>query len=316
MTAAFAMAGLGVGVLAGTHAAIWGSYKDSPYEGFTWRQFLRSIVLAAVLGPIVAWLTGLDPLTAAGLATLFGVVYAIERVVGEAYKTFFREQDQSKYTIPMQLAVLGRPVASRAARAVVGLGYVAAVAAGVIAVGWLEGRMAPLPRLTMALSIGALGGWFSAFGGAWKDAPIEGFELLKFFRSPVVAAGFAWLALGLVGSWTVVMLAAIGYTVATIESYKTFLSAGKPPGKFASQPLVFPEARRWRHRLIPVYLAIWMVVIWAAGAGLASRAAAPATAPGASVPVAEAVASRDRPAGGARYRSGLSRVHPAEPTRW
>ena len=38
------------------------------------------------------------------------------------------------------------------------------------------------------LTVGALGGWYSAFGGAWKDAPIEGFQLFKFFRSPLQAA--------------------------------------------------------------------------------------------------------------------------------
>jgi hypothetical protein len=42
--------------------------------------------------------------------------------------------------------------------------------------------------------VASISGWISAFLGAWKDAPIEGFETLKFFRSPVVAGlyGCSW----------------------------------------------------------------------------------------------------------------------------
>ena len=54
--------------------------------------------------------------------------------------------------------------------------------------GRLQRTFGPLPRLVTALTVGALGGWYSAFGGAWKDTPIEGFQLFKCFRSPLQAA--------------------------------------------------------------------------------------------------------------------------------
>ena len=46
----------------------------------------------------------------------------------------------------------------------------------------------PLP---LVVAVGGLGGWISAFGGAWKDAPKEGFQIFKFFRSPIIASLFA-----------------------------------------------------------------------------------------------------------------------------
>ena len=59
----------------------------------------------------------------------------------------------------------------------------------------------------------------------------------------------------------VVALAAIGYTIATTESYKTFLFPSRPRGKFAGKPVQFPEILRKRNRVVPVYLGIWVAVL-------------------------------------------------------
>ena len=243
-----------VGGGAGLHAGIWGLYKDAPYEGFTWRQFIRSIVVAAILGPVLASWFGLPLDRASSIVLLFGLAYAAERAAVEVYKTFFREQDQTKFTIPMQLAVFGKPVRNRFKRGLVGAGYLAVIGGGLAAIGWLESRLGPGPRWLVALTVGASGGWFSAFGGAWKDAPIEGFQLAKFFRSPLISAGYAWVLLGLSSRWPIVVLGAIGYTVATIETYKTFGSAGKPP----NQPILFPGLMTRRASVIPIFVAIWV----------------------------------------------------------
>lgn len=255
------LAAAGIGAAAGLHTAIWGMYKDAPHEGFTWRQFVRSIVISTLAGPLLAAGTGIRPTTAGSLVLLFGLVYATERAISETYKTFFRQQDQSKYTIPMQLAVFGRPVLSPVVRALVGIGYAGAIVGGVYLVAWLQQTFAPLPRLVTALTVGALGGWYSAFGGAWKDAPIEGFQVFKFFRSPVLAAGFAWLLLGLTASWPEVMFGAIGFTVAATETYKTFFFPSKPRGKFAGRPVTFPDMLVRRYWAVPVYVMIWLGVI-------------------------------------------------------
>jgi hypothetical protein len=249
-----------VGLLAGLHTATWGMYKDSPHEGFTTRRFLRSPAIGALAGPVVMWLGRIDPHTAGGLVVLFGATYGAERVLVEYWKTFVREEDQSKYTIPMQFAVRGI-VTSRRARCAAGLAYGCGelmLAAGVV---WID-RVAPAwPPVVLALAVGSVAGWVSAFGGAWKDAPIEGFHTLKFFRSPLLAGAYGIM----VGSFTpyllVILLGALGYTIATTETYKTFGFPSTPRGKFAGKGITHPEAVRFRRRFVPLYAAVWLAVI-------------------------------------------------------
>jgi hypothetical protein len=275
-TAAALWAGLGVGAAAGAHTATWGMYKDAPHEGFTWRKYGRSIALGALIGPAAAAAAGLDATRAAGAVVLFGLVYAVERALVEFYKTFIREEDQSKYTIPMQFAVFGVPVRDRARR----LAVAAVVAAVALALAFwtssLEAGSLPLPVL---LLIGSAAGWVSALGGAWKDAPIEGFETLKFFRSPAITATYAFLLSRLDDRMLIVALGALGFTVATIETYKTFFFPSKPRGKFANKPIVHPEWLRFRLRFVPLYVGIWAFVIGAFAQAFLS--AAPGTESGA-----------------------------------
>lgn len=248
-----------VGLMAGLHAATWGMYKDVPHEGFSRRTYLRSPVLGGVLGVLVQATTGLDLRDAASLVVLFGMVYAVERAVSEIYKTFLREEDQSKYFIPMQLHVLGRVVRSRSARVVAGFFYTALLVVLVITVAYLD-RSEPRLEYRWLVLIGSLGGWISAFGGAWKDAPSEGFQLFKFFRSPALALLYAVGLSYLTDNMLAITLAATGYTVATTETYKTFFFPGKPRGKFAGRPILYPELIHWRQRFVPLYIAIWIAV--------------------------------------------------------
>jgi hypothetical protein len=260
-------AGLLIGLLSGVHAASWGMYKDAPHEGFERRKFLRSIVLGGAIGPVAAYLMRLDPTTASGAVLLFGVAYVLERLIAETYKTFLRQSDQSKYAIPMQLAVLGRPVESRTARVLLGLGYSAVLLGLVLLVYRYQQRSGQLSPLMIPLA-GSMGGWISALGGAWKDAPFEGFQPLKFLRSPLLAAGWTLLLAQLSGDIVVVALAATGYTIATTESYKTFLFPSRPRGKFAGKPVRFPEILRKRNRVVPVYLGIWLAVLLTLAEGI------------------------------------------------
>src|SRR5918995_4116225 len=114
-----------IGLLAGLHAATWGMYKDAPHEGFSRRKYARSPLLGLGLGAAGQVLTGLNPAHAGDAVLLFGVVYALERALAEIYKTFLREEDQSKYFIPMQFHVLGKVVQSRSARLLAGSVYTA-----------------------------------------------------------------------------------------------------------------------------------------------------------------------------------------------
>jgi hypothetical protein len=256
-----------IGALAGAHASTWGMYKDAPHEGFTVAKYLRSLGLAAILAPFVATLLDIFPVDAGSAVILFGCVYASERAVLESWKTFFREEDQSKYAIPMQLAVFGRTVKSRPVRILFGVLYLGAIGGGLVLVSRL--RVPPAaPRLLLAATIGALGGWFSAFGGAWKDAPIEGFQILKFFRSPLIAALFAYLLYTIGATPAQGMFGAIGYTVATTETWKTFFFPSVPRGKFAGKPIRFPDLLRRRQYFVPLYVGIWILVLLGFGAAL------------------------------------------------
>jgi hypothetical protein len=258
-----------IGLLAGLHAAAWGMYKDSLHEGFSVRRFVRSPVAGLAVGAALGAITGWDPRDPAVLVIAFGTGYAIERALAEVYKTFVREEDQAKYAIPMQLSVLGRPVRSRAVRLVAGAAYLLGTG-GVI---WLVdalGRGHAGPSLELVLATGGLGGWISAFGGAWKDAPIEGFQPFKFLRSPAMATGYALLLMQLTAEPALITLAATGLTIATTETWKTFAFPSSPRGKFAGKPVHFPEMRGRRRRIVPLYAAIWALVLASLVAGLAN----------------------------------------------
>jgi membrane protein YqaA with SNARE-associated domain len=252
-----------VGLLAGAHASIWGMFKDAPHEGFGWPKFARSIALGTALGPIVGWLFRFGSAGPADLVLLFGLIYAIERGVAEVYKTFLRNEDQSKYFIPMQLAVRGRPVRSRWLRRLAGLAYVGGILAVLFAVGRIQRGLGPDPSLVLVALIGGAGGWISAIGGAWKDAPIEGFQGLKFIRSPLLATVFAVGLAQLTSNLVTICVAATGFVVAATETYKTFLRVDQPRGKFAGKPILFPDLLRWRRRFIPVFVLIWLLVLGA-----------------------------------------------------
>jgi hypothetical protein len=249
-----------IGALAGLHTSSWGMYKDAPHEGFTVRTFARSLLVSTLLAPVLVRLLGLAPTDPASVVLLFGAVYAAERAVTETWKTCFRNQSQAKYAIPMQLAVFGRPIESRWFRRMVGTLYLGGIVSGL----WLLSSIDP-PRgfspMALAFTFGALGGWLSAFGGAWKDAPIEGFQPFKFVRSPAIAAGYAWLLFLLGGSLVEVTLAATGYTVATCETWKTFCFPSSPRGKFAGKPVRFPAFLRLRVLAVPGYVTIWLLVL-------------------------------------------------------
>jgi hypothetical protein len=59
----------------------------------------------------------------------------------------------------------------------------------------------------------------------------------------------------------VIALAAEGFTVATLETYKTFFFPSKPRGKFAGKPVLFPRMLQVRRRFLPVYVLIWITVL-------------------------------------------------------
>ena len=251
-----------IGALAGLHTSTWGMYKDAPHEGFTWPKYFRSTIVSTVLAvgtqAIVHW----DLAQPGTRFVFFGLIYCLERAATEFWKYFIREEDQSKYFIPMQFGIMGKPM--KDARKRITIGVIVAIICVAIFFGLqaLERRFAgDIPTILVVVTVGAIFGWISAFGGAWKDAPIEGFETFKFFRSPAVAAAWAAVCAQFTGSWVIIAMAAEGFTVATIETYKTFFFPHRPRGKFAGKPILHPRYVQFRYRFVPLYVAIWALVI-------------------------------------------------------
>lgn len=258
---AFVVAAI-VGALSGLHAAIWGMYKDSAHEGFSGGRFARSVVIGAACGPFLQSLLQLDLARPGMLLLLFGLAYAMERAIVETWKTFFREEDQSKYFIPMQFTLLGRPVESRGARMLAGAVYILVCGIGLVAINALDLR-AEATALSSAVA-GLMVGLAIAVGGGWKDAPKEGFQLLKFFRSPAMTVAYALLLSNFTSRHLLIAAAAIGFERATAETWKKFFFPLTPPGKFAGKPVTHPHMLRRRQWFIAPYAAIWGGVVAAA----------------------------------------------------
>jgi len=265
--------GLIVGLAVGLHNATWGMYKDAPHEGFSWATYFRSVIAGVIYGPLVARFFDLDMTMLGNMLITFGAAYSLERITMEVYKTFIRVEDQSKYFIPMQLSVFGKPVKSYGARLFFGFLYVLILL--LISVGmyylneaYQSGSINWSPWLLLLPC--SVFGWVSAFGGAWKDAPIEGFETFKFFRSPGVAYFFAFIASLYTTNLLIITMCSIGFTIATIETYKTFFFLDRPRGKFQEMPITHPEMLTKRKRFVPLYAGIWIFVLTCAIVGFPS----------------------------------------------
>ena len=85
-----------VGLLSGAHASIWGMYKDAIHEGFAPGRFARSMIVGALCAIAIQSLLRLALDAPGNLVLLFGLAYGAERGVVEVWKTFIRDEDQSK----------------------------------------------------------------------------------------------------------------------------------------------------------------------------------------------------------------------------
>ena len=257
-----------IGVLSGAHSAIWGMYKDSIYEGFGFVCFIRSIVVGALAAVGIQLAIHLPLPDPAAIVVLFGVAYAAERGIIEVWKTFIREEDQSKFFIPMAFSIRGVPVASRGARLAAGAGYVAVVGLCLFGIAQLDRGNPDGADMFSGAMVGLIVGIIIAIGGAWKDAPKEGFQLLKFFRSPSMTMVCAVALSMLTDSYLQVAVASIGFERAAVETWKTLLTRETAPGKFIGKPERHPQMRVHRRRGVPVFLAIWAFVLAAAAAAV------------------------------------------------
>lgn len=171
-----------VSVISGLYTSLWGAFKDSPYEGFKPRTFPRSIYFHVVILIVLYYLNPFAPaFHELKLFQVFFLVMGLERFLAELYKGFFRTEDQAKYFVPSRITFLGKHVESDLAR--YGVGTV--LVGGVCAVALIP---AAVTGFWVFLLVAYAAGLLVSLGGAYKDAPFEGFKWLKFQRSSVVLA--------------------------------------------------------------------------------------------------------------------------------
>ncbi len=229
----FLVACLGV-----SNMILWGLYGDLVVEKFSLSKVLRSCFFAFVAA-VVLYLA--DPNQSLFLVTLSAI--AIERLMTEVYKALVREEDQDKYSIPSDLNFKQNIWFKRFLAIVIYFGFFYVV---------LFAKL----NLNYFLII-FLAGFTTALGGMSKDAPYEGFEPLKFFRSPFLAlvAGLVLLFKYSNPDPKFFVLAIFGFERILSEFYKKIYN-GKIPGKFAKRN----KQNQWwvsnRKRLIiPSYIS-------------------------------------------------------------
>jgi len=98
------------GFFAGLHSASWGAYKDSLYESFSVKSFLRSLVFGVLLTFFAVFFLKWEGITAINLGVLYAMVMLLERALTEGIKAYLREESQDKYKIPSRVHMLGRVV--------------------------------------------------------------------------------------------------------------------------------------------------------------------------------------------------------------
>jgi hypothetical protein len=162
--------------------------------------------------------------------------------------------------------VHGRPIDDRRVRYALGVAIVVGLLVLCSAIRDVQSLLPNVPVWGTVLLAGT-GGWLTAVGGAWKDAPVEGFSGWKFLRSPVVATGWAAALSPFTHDWVILAVAAGGWSVISIETYKTFLTGGRPPGKFAEKPVRF-DVRDVREACRVVHVGLYGVLAAGLGTGL------------------------------------------------
>jgi len=247
-----------IGVISGLHSASWGGYKDCLFEKFQPKKFTRSIVIGFILGILLFYFLNANNITNVNFGVFFLFVMSFERLFTESLKAFVRNEDQKKYKIPSKLHIFGKTVENKFFRLILGLIFISLAFILFYAPLFIN---ISFNNLLSGLFWGAVAGLVgSAIGGAWKDAPIEGFDLIKFFRSPLVGALWGILLSFYTNNYSLLLFACIGGERMTVELYKTFVLRSIP-GKFSA---IKPKYEDWiekRKRFTVPYVITWITFI-------------------------------------------------------
>jgi hypothetical protein len=249
-----------VGLLAGLHSACWGLYKDSPYEKGNLTKFIRSLVMGIIIALLLDYLLIKTEINAINLGIFFAVCVVFERFITEIYKGFFRIEPQKKYKIP-SLFHLGRYIIrSILLKESVGAGLLILTISLFLFFAKIPFEVFGIPHIVLGGFFGLLLGVFEAMGGAEKDAPFEGFEPLKVFRSPLVDLIWGIALSFFTMNYGLLFLATGGAGRMAIEFYKTFIIK-KVPGKFKAKTPPYPIWIKKRNIVVLPYVLTWISFI-------------------------------------------------------
>ncbi len=202
------------GILGVINMILWGLYGDSLVEKIRASKILRSIVIGILWSILLFFINPNLPLLIVAL-----VIISLERITTEIYKALIRVENQNKYKIPSDLNIK--------------INYQLKFVTGVfliLIIGFLIYYIEiSMNKIYLTLIIG----FIVALGGMLKDAPYEGFDKIKFFRSPLVAIvvglGINFLFPNIPGKYF--LLSITGGERIISEFYKKIFR-GRIPGKF------------------------------------------------------------------------------------
>ncbi len=235
-----------ISAASGLYTSLWGAFKDSPYEGFKAGTFPRSIYFSLVIcltmyaAPLFR-----DALLSLGWFQVFFLVMGLERFLAELYKGFFRSEEQAKYFVPSRITFFGHHVQSDLLRYAVGVVLVAVVFAALLV-------RAPVQDFLFFAAVAYGTGLIVSLGGAYKDAPFEGFKPLKFQRSGFVLAALSPLLYWINDGGNPVTVGFLVYMNGglerfSVEYYKTYVQRNMS-GKFRPDLRRQDEAARKREK--------------------------------------------------------------------
>jgi hypothetical protein len=250
-----------IGLVAGTIVSSWQGYKDPPWEGFALSKFVRSILVGGAIGLAFWAIDSRIPLEVDNRGLMLLAILATERLMGEAYKGFFKRAPHPEYS--KLFLRLGLPVHSYPLKVAFGCLFIALGFLIFALFGWVGGIIIrSLGQTPLAgVLLGAVAGTLVASGGALKDSQFEGFKGRKFVRSPIITALGGALLITSSDNPLLMSIGVIGFERVAVEFFKTFL-VRQIRGIHAGKPAAYPEwlERRW------VFLVSFLAAVAICGA--------------------------------------------------
>ena len=234
-----------LGISAGFIAASINSFKDSPYENFVWLKFFRSFFLGAFVGFVYYLLHRHGIVTFENLGILLLSIIPAERGFGELYKGFLKRKDHPEYIHALKkLHVhLGTyPIKLLLAIAILVI-YSIIVTFTVLLTNIIVSST--IPFILKGLIVGFFSTLIVAIGGGVKDAQFEGFDIKKFFRSPIVGMFTGVFLILFTQEPILLVLSNIGLERIAVECYKTFITR-RVRGVHKGKKIAYPQWLLWR----------------------------------------------------------------------